>query len=94
MKRSDFIKIVKIVSIWRVDKRRGNYKLPSGNKLSDYLYRITDNLLKNNKWAIAENGNIYDIVGDQIFIPFGENEPFVDRLQWDRVDNLINEMLF
>ena len=30
MKRTDFMKIIKLRSVWKVDRRKGNYKLPNG----------------------------------------------------------------
>ena len=35
MKREDFKKIIKLRSFWKIDKRKGNYKLPNGNTFQD-----------------------------------------------------------
>lgn len=51
MKREDFKKIIKLRSFWKIDKRKGDYKLPSGDKLSKYIRKLVisqmqlDNLL-------------------------------------------------
>lgn len=36
MLRKDFIKIIRLRSFWKVDKRKGDYRLPSGDRLSSY----------------------------------------------------------
>ena len=42
MKRKDFIKIIKLRSVWKIDKRLSNidYTLPNGEKLSDYIEEL------------------------------------------------------
>ena len=38
MKREDFKKIIKLRSFWKIDRRKGNYKLPNG-KFLDNAFR-------------------------------------------------------
>ena len=92
MLRSDFKQVIKCVSIWRIDKRKGNYKLPNGDRIRDYLAELVGDLLTNNRWGIAENGNVRDIVNGELYVPFKANEPLIN--QDIRVIKLINEMLF
>lgn len=94
MKREDFKKIIKIMSDWRIDKRKGNYRLPNGEKLSDYVYTITEKFLHNNGMAIADNGNIYAIIDDKIFIPFADNEKYDYLTQSERIEKLVKEMIY
>lgn len=94
MKREDFKKIIKIMSDWRINKRKGNYLLPSGKKLSDYVYTITEKFLHNNGMAIAGNGNIYPLIGDMIFIPFSSDETYDYLTQNERIEKLVKEMIY
>lgn len=58
MKRENLKKIIKLRSCWRIDKRRGNYKLPSGERLSNYLYELVESQMKLDKLGIRENGEL------------------------------------
>ena len=93
MKRADFKKIIKIMSDWRIDKRKGNYHLPNGEKLSDYVCTIAERFLHNNGMAIAGNGNIYPIIGDIIFIPFADDEQYEYLTQTERIEKIVKEMI-
>lgn len=94
MKRADFKKIIKIMSDWTIDKRRGNYTLPNGDTVSGYLRTMAEKFLHNNGIAIAENGNIYDTINGEIFIPFAENEKYDYLTQSERIENLVKEMIY
>lgn len=91
MKRNDFKKVVKCFSYWKIDKRKGNYKLPSGQRLKDYLLYLCAEILEKHNKAIGSDGNIYDVVNNKVFIPFKGDEELHD--QWQRIKDLINEML-
>lgn len=58
LKRNDFIRIIKLRSFWRIDRRKGNYELPSGEKLSAYVRSLVDGQLELDKLAIADDGNL------------------------------------
>lgn len=58
MKRKDFIQIIKLRSVWKIDKRRGNYTLPSGNKLSDYVEELVESQMKIDNLGIRANGDL------------------------------------
>lgn len=58
MKREDFKKIIKIRSFYKIDRRKGDYKLPSGDKLSVYVRKLVDQQLALDKLFIRENGNL------------------------------------
>lgn len=94
MKRNDFKKIIKIMSDWRIDKRKGNYLLPSGERLSGYVRMITERFLNNNGMAISENGNIYAILDDKIFIPFARDEKYDYLTQSERIEKIVKEMIY
>lgn len=91
MKRNDFKIIIKICSFWKIDKRKGNYKLPNGETLRNYLFKLINELLIKNNWAISNNGNIYEVINELIYIPFGENEALGN--QEERIKELIREMI-
>ena len=42
MKRENMKKLLKARSIWRIDRRMGNYTLPNGKKLRAYLDRMLE----------------------------------------------------
>lgn len=58
MKRKDFMKIIKLRSYWKIDKRMGNYKLPNGERLSSYVMELVKSQMQLDKLAIRENGNL------------------------------------
>ena len=94
MERADFKKVIKIMSGWRIDKRKGDYHLPSGEKLSGYVRTITEKFLNNNGMAIAENGNIYDLINGKIFIPFASDEKYDYLTQSERIEKIVKEMIY
>ena len=58
MKRIDFIQIIKLRSFWKIDKRRGNYKLPNGERLSRYIVKLVESQMKIDNLGVRENGNL------------------------------------
>lgn len=104
MKRTDFIQVIKLRSIWKVDKRKGNYELPNGTRLSMYLERLIRGQMELDNIRIAEDGNLYDafeeeiegenFLGYKIMKPFADNEICTFDDQETRIHNLIGEMLF
>ena len=106
MKRSDFIKIIKLRSVWRIDKRKGDYFLPSGERISAYVHKLVDSQMEIDSLAITENGDLHQIVSEsywdnfnkrftdlEIMIPFGENETCPSDVQDRRVQDLVWEIV-
>lgn len=95
MKRNELKIIIKAISNWKIDKRRGNYRLPSGRLLSEYLEEIGEDFLKAFNKAISIDGNIYDYIAETatIFRPFLENEKTCQDEQRKRLKAIIFEML-
>ena len=58
MKREDFKKIIKFRSCWKIDRRKGNYKLPNGKRLSDYITSLVESQMKLDNLGIRANGNL------------------------------------
>ena len=58
MKRTDFMKIIKLRSFWKIDRRKGNYKLPNGKTLSDYVTDLVESQMKLDNLGIRENGDL------------------------------------
>ena len=58
MTRKNFIQIIKLRSFWKIDKRKGNYALPSGEKLSDYITGIVESQIKIDNLGIMANGDL------------------------------------
>ena len=58
MKREDFKKIIKLRSFWKIDKRKGNYKLPNGEMLSDYVRSLVESQMKVDGLGIRNNGDL------------------------------------
>lgn len=95
MKREDFIKIIKIRSAWKIDRRKGNYKLPSGNSLRSYVYDLALQQLNLDRLGIGSDGNLYSIDTDQnyLMIPFADNEPTTPEEQDARFSRLVRDII-
>ena len=94
MTRQDLKQIIKLRSIWKVDKRRGNYRLPSGCFLRKYLEELLETQLQIDSLGIANDGSIQPLSHDGIiYYLFGENELTDDEEQMKRRKKLIAEML-
>ena len=95
MKRNELKTVIKDVSNWKIDKRRGNYKLPSGRLLSDYLEEIGEDFLKAFNRAISIDGDVCDYIPQTATIcrPFLENEKTCQDEQRKRLQAVIFEML-
>lgn len=65
MKREDFKKIIKLKSFWKIDRRKGSYKLPNGEQLFDYVESLIYKEIKNDKIAIRANGSLSDYEGGE-----------------------------
>ena len=96
MKRENFKKVVKAFSAWKIDKRKGNYILPNGERLQTYLKELTEKLLQNNDLAFAKNGNVYEVFNVDnrkfMFVPFGTDEKIEE--QEERIKNFVIDLLF
>ncbi len=95
MKRKELKQVFKAISDWKIDKRKGNYRLPSGRLLSDYLEEIGEDFLKAFNKAISIDGDIYDYIPQTatIFRPFLDNERTCEYEQRKRLQAVIFEML-
>lgn len=58
MNRHDFKKIIKLRSIWKIDRRIGNYKLPNGNMLDKYIEGLVKSQMWLDKLGIKANGDL------------------------------------
>lgn len=93
MKRSELKQVIEIFSFWSIDKRKGDYKLPSGVRISDYLERLTSELLRRNSLAIRADGSVGELIDGKIFKPFGNDEMTTPEQQEKAIHALIMEML-
>lgn len=97
MTRTEFKQVIKAFSLWRVDKGKGNYKLPNDERLSDYLGILAHKELDNHNLGINEKGNITDVLFRNgkwwLINPFDTDEEYDIDIQRKRVATLINEML-
>lgn len=93
MTKDNFLKVVKAFSLWRIDKRKGNYRLPSKSKLSEYLYELIRKIMTNNKLAFRKNGHLGDIIDGKIFVPYCDDEQLDEMEQRKRTRNFICEIL-
>lgn len=57
MNRTQFQKIIKMRSIWKIDKRRGDYMTLVGKKLSDHISYLVETQLAIDSLAIASDGD-------------------------------------
>lgn len=58
MNRKDFIKIIKLRSCWKIDRRIGNYELPNGLQLRDYIKHLVESQMQLDNLGIRENGDL------------------------------------
>lgn len=95
MTREDFMKIIKLRSFWKIDRRKGNYKLPSGAKLRDYVSDLVLGQLELDKLGIAKNGDLYPISPDHscLWIPFCDDEPTTPEEQDARFERLVIDII-
>lgn len=105
MKREDFKKIIRLRSFWKIDRRKGNYKLPNGEYLADYVRRLVESQMKLDNLGIASNGDLYMMSGGEwnkevgyydeytLSIPFKNNEICTyDDMKY-RINALIHEIV-
>lgn len=106
MKREDFKKIIKLRSIWKIDKRKGNYELPNGEKLSTYVRNLVESQMKLDDLQIRENGNLCFGSGGKwntetkqfddytLMPPFENNEICSYDEMEKRITKIVNELLY
>lgn len=83
MKRENFIKIIRLRSIWKINKRKGDYVLPSGVELSEYLYNLVESQLDLDGLGINENGDI---------VHFFMYKDFDDK--YKKIMNIVRELIY
>lgn len=95
MKRTEFKIVIKALSDWKIDKRRGDYNLPSGRRLSDYLEDVGETFLKAFDKAISIDGDIYNFNPQTgtVFRPFLDDEKTCQDEQRKRLKAVVFEML-
>ena len=97
MKRQDLKTIIKARSFWKIDKRKGNYKLADGKtRLSEYVEKLIETQLEIDDLGIAKNGDCYyyDKEHQILIIPFVENEKTDENEQEVRISHLVDELIF
>lgn len=106
MKRENFKKIIKLRSCWKIDKRKGNYKLPSGKHLLDYILDLVESQMKLDDLGIRANGDLCFTSGgnwnveanefnDYVLMPdFESNEVCSYDEMEQRISCLIRELLY
>lgn len=105
MKREDFKQIIKLRSCWKIDRRKGNYTLPNGDKLSTYVTKLVESQMKLDDLGIRESGNLCFCSGgkwnndtkdfnDYTLLPaFEENEICSYDDMENRIKHLVSEII-
>lgn len=105
MTRDNFKKIIKLRSIWKIDKRKGNYRLPNGDLLSSYVEKLVDEQMKLDTLGIKSDGNLCFCTGgdwnidakefnDFTLMPaFKPNETCTFEEMESRVKTLVREII-
>ena len=97
MNRAQFIKIIKMRSIWKIDKRRGDYMTLVGKKLSDHISYLVETQLAIDFLAIAGDGDPRKCSltdeGFIIYLSGGEQESCSQEEQEKRLAALVNEII-
>ena len=105
MKRADFIKIIKLRSYWKIDRRKGNYVLPNGKRLSNYIEHLVRSQMEIDSLKITSNGDLAVSTGgkwnseigdfdEYVLMPFGnmnEHCPY-DQMQI-RIKYLVHDII-
>ena len=106
MKSAVFKKIIKLRSFWKIDKRKGNYKLPNGNNLSVYVTDLVKSQMKLDNLGIRSNGNLCFASGGEwnteakefddytLMPPFQDNEVCSYDDMEKRINCLVHELLY
>lgn len=106
MKRENFKKIIKLRSMWKIDKRKGNYKLPSGKYLSDYITHLVESQMKIDNLGIRKDGDLCFVSGGEwnkeaekfddytLMSLYKDNETCSYDEMEKRINCLIRELLF
>ena len=106
MKREDFKKIIKLRSCWKIDKRKGNYKLPNGNNLSVYVTDLVESQMKLDNLGIRSNGDLCFMSGGEwntetkefdnytLMPAFQDNEICSYDDMEKRINRLVYELLY
>lgn len=105
MTRENFKKIIKLRSEWKIDKRKGNYELPNGDHLKDYIRRLVESQMKIDDLGIMENGDLCFMHGGEwnedvkdfndytLYLPFQDNEKCTFSRMERRITDLIHEII-
>lgn len=93
MTRKELATIIKARSIWKIDRRRGDYKLPNGERLSEYVYDLVESQLSLDNLGILANGNMA-FLNNKILMPaFKPNEETTEIEQEERIKNFVDELI-
>ena len=98
MTRKNFIKIIKIRSFWRINKRMGNYSLPNGEKLASYINRLITEQMELDGLGIGEDGEMFHCWKKPADI-FWTYEPMTNdgnnniSVSYDEMEKRINRMV-
>ncbi len=86
MNRENFKKIIQLCCPYKANKRFGDYELPTGIMLSEYLYELTERILRRNYLLIGSDGNIHsDEQGMSAYVSAKETE--------SRIKNFVDDIL-
>ena len=98
MTRKELQTIIKARSLWKIDRRKGDYKLPNGKRLSNYVYNLVESQLALDNLGILTDGNIaflsIDLNNEQVLMPhFKPNEKTTQTEQAERIEQFVNELI-
>ena len=98
MTRKELQTIIKARSLWKIDRRKGDYKLPNGKRLSNYVYNLVESQLALDNLGILTDGNIaflsIDLNNEQVLMPpFKSNEKTTQAEQAKRIEQFVNELI-
>lgn len=105
MDRNTFIQIIRLRSFWKIDKRKGNYTLPSGDKLSYYIEHLVRSQMEIDKLGIRSDGNLTHCTGGEVNLttctiedyhmlnPYIEDEICTFDEMENRIQRLVKEII-
>lgn len=96
MTRKGLEQIIKLRSDWAVDKRKGDYALPSGGMLSEYLFDLLTEQLDVDHLGFTTAGELvtYDKENKRLIMPFARDEETNWGEQYKRKIAFVHDMVW
>lgn len=94
MNRDKFIRVIRLLSKYKIKRKLGNYILPNAGqtRLSDYVNDLIRDTLERLCMAIGMDGNVYPVKDGLLNAPSGENQKIPE--QKELIEKLTKSVLY